>query len=112
MECREDSRRPRATGFAADLSIRRDLFRRVDSGQREGSTTMRFLLLLGEGDPGDESLGRFHTDLNDAGVLLAGDLGAGFWLVEVASLEEAAWWGRRLPTGRGEVEIRAVAADW
>ncbi len=73
---------------------------------------MRFLLLLGEGDPGDESLGRFHAELVDAGVLLAGDLGAGFWLVEVASLEEAAGWGRRVPDSRGEIEIRAVAADW
>lgn len=73
---------------------------------------MRFLILIGAADAAgaDESaLARYHEELVCAGVLLAGDLTAGFWLVEVDSRAEAVEWGRRLPCPGGDVEIRDVA---
>lgn len=72
---------------------------------------MRFLILIRGGDPFDEVLGRYHEELVRAGVLLTGDLGAGFWLLEVDSPAEACEWGRRVPRTCGEVEIRRVTAD-
>jgi hypothetical protein len=66
---------------------------------------MRFLILT-RPHTGDLDLARYHDELVQAGVLLAGDQAAGFWLLEVDSPEEAAEWGRRVPGG--EVEIREV----
>jgi hypothetical protein len=66
---------------------------------------MRFLILVGGGD---DSLVAYHRELVGAGVLLAGDVSAGFWLIEASSVEEAAEWGRRVP--REDVEVRQVAA--
>jgi hypothetical protein len=83
-------------------------------------------------------MGRFNEELVKAGVLLAGEglhptskgvrvrycgrertvvdgpfsetkeLIAGFWLLQVKSLEEAVEWARRVPFEEGEVEIRQV----
>lgn len=68
---------------------------------------MRFLILTDPADPADApAMARYHEELVCAGVLLAGDLTAGFWLLEVDSPAAAAEWGRRVP---GEdVEIREV----
>jgi hypothetical protein len=69
---------------------------------------MRFLILTEPADPRDEpALARYHDELVHAGVLLAGDLTAGFWLLEVESRAAAAEWGRRVPSE--DVEIREVA---
>ena len=89
------------------------------------------------------AMGKFNEEMVKAGVLLAGeglhptskgarikysgkertiskgpfavtgDLIAGFWLIQVKSLEEAADWMKRAPFGGGaEIEIRQVfAAD-
>lgn len=73
---------------------------------------MRVLILIDAADAAsaDEvAMRRYHDDLVRAGVLLAGDLAAGFWLLEVDSRAEAAEWGRRLPCPGGDVEIREVA---
>jgi len=83
-------------------------------------------------------MGRFNEELVKAGVLLAGEglhpsskgvrvrysgrertvvdgpfsetkeLVAGFWLLQVKSVEEAVEWARRVPFEEGEVEIRQV----
>ena len=90
-----------------------------------------------------EAMGRFNQEMVDAGVLLAGEglhpsskgarvlfldgariatngpfagtkaLIAGFWLIEVDSLEEAIGWAKRVPDPMGEgqeaeIEIRQV----
>jgi hypothetical protein len=68
---------------------------------------MRFLILTDPGDPTeDPAMARYHDELVRAGVLLAGDLTAGFWLLEVDSRAEAAEWGRRVP--HEDIEIREV----
>lgn len=68
---------------------------------------MRFLILTRPGCPRDDpDMSRYHDELVRAGVLLTGDLAAGFWLLEVDSRAEAAEWGRRVP--RADVEIREV----
>jgi hypothetical protein len=87
-----------------------------------------------------EAMGRYNTELVDAGVLLAAEgltpsadgfvvthdgesasvtdgpfaeskeLVAGFWILEVASREEAVQWARRCPIGPGvTLEVRRVA---
>ncbi|MEJ2887263.1 YciI family protein [Actinomycetospora aeridis] len=87
-----------------------------------------------------EAMGRYNTDLVDAGVLLAAEgltpsadgfvvthdgesptvtdgpfaeakeLVAGFWMIEVASREEAVQWARRCPIGPGvRLEVRRIA---
>lgn len=69
---------------------------------------MRILILTSPADPADEpAMARYHDELVCAGVLLAGDLTAGFWLLEVESRAAAAEWARRVPTD--DVEIREVA---
>jgi hypothetical protein len=69
---------------------------------------MRFLILTSPTDPADEpDLARYHESLVRAGVLLAGDLTAGFWLLEVTSRDAAEEWVRRLPSD--DVEVREVA---
>lgn len=69
---------------------------------------MRFLILTSPADPLDEpDLAEYHESLVRAGVLLAGDLAAGFWLLEVPSRATAAEWVRRLPSD--DVEVREVA---
>jgi hypothetical protein len=69
---------------------------------------MRFLILTEpEARSDDPDLTRYHEQLVCAGVLLVGDLTAGFWLLEVDSRAEAAEWGRRVP--RHDVEIRELA---
>jgi hypothetical protein len=73
---------------------------------------MRVLILIDAADAAnadETAMRRFHDELVRAGVLLAGDRVAGFWLLEVDSHAEAAEWGRRLPCRDGEVEIREVA---
>lgn len=86
-----------------------------------------------------EAMGRYNHDLVEAGVLLAAEglapsaegfvvthdgetatvtdgpfteakeLVAGFWILEVASREEAAQWARRCPIGPGvRLEVRRV----
>jgi hypothetical protein len=65
---------------------------------------MRFVLLTEPGE--DLAMTRYHEELVRAGVLLAGDHTAGFWLLEVDSRAEAEEWGRRMP--HGDVEIREV----
>jgi hypothetical protein len=71
---------------------------------------MRFLILTEPTEPTDPAeapaMARYHEELVRAGVLLAGDLTAGFWLVEVDSFATAAEWGRRAPSDT--VEIREV----
>jgi hypothetical protein len=72
---------------------------------------MRVLILIAAADAAsaDEvAMRRYHDELLRAGVLLAGDLTAGFWLLEVDSRAEATEWGRRLPCPDGDVEIREV----
>lgn len=87
-----------------------------------------------------EAMGRYNTDLVDAGVLLAAEglapsadgfvvthdgetptvtdgpfteakeLVAGFWILEVASREEAVQWARRCPIGPGvRLQVRRIA---
>jgi hypothetical protein len=87
-----------------------------------------------------EAMGRYNHDLVDAGVLLAAEglapsaegfvvthegegasvtdgpfteakeLVAGFWILEVASREEAVQWAQRCPIGPGvRLEVRRVA---
>jgi hypothetical protein len=87
-----------------------------------------------------EAMGRYNNDLVDAGVLLAAEgllpsaegfvvthageaptvtdgpfaeakeLVAGFWMLEVASREEAVQWARRCPIGPGvRLEVRRIA---
>jgi len=114
---------------------------------------MRYMLImeapesmrLGEPDapPADEAfeaMGRYNTDLVEAGVLLAAEglapsadgfevthdgetptvtdgpfaeakeLVAGFWMLEVASREEAVQWARRCPIGPGvRLQVRRIA---
>jgi hypothetical protein len=67
---------------------------------------MRFVILTQPGAD-DLDMARYHEELVRAGVLLAGDQAAGFWLLEVDSRAEADECGRRLP--HGDVEIREVA---
>jgi hypothetical protein len=86
-----------------------------------------------------EAMGRYNNDLLDAGVLLAAEglapsaegfvvthdgegatvtdgpfteakeLVAGFWILEVASREEAAQWAKRCPIGPGvRLEVRRI----
>jgi len=86
-----------------------------------------------------EQMGRFNEDLMKAGVLLAGEglsdaeegfvvdfsgetplvtdgpygetkeLFNGFWILDVASKEEAAEWAKRVPLGPGaKIEVRRV----
>ena len=87
-----------------------------------------------------EAMGRFNNDLVEAGVLLAAEglapssdgflvthdgegpsvtdgpfteakeLVAGFWMLEVASREEAVQWARRCPIGPGvTLQVRRIA---
>ena len=87
-----------------------------------------------------EAMGRYNTDLVEAGVLLAAEgltpssdgfvvthddetptvtdgpfaeakeLVAGFWILEVASREEAVQWARRCPIGPGvRLQVRRIA---
>ena len=86
-------------------------------------------------------MGKFNEELANAGVMLAGEglhpsskgarisydgdepavtdgpfaeakeLIAGFWLIQVASKEEAVEWMKRAPFREGEVEIRQVFED-
>jgi hypothetical protein len=68
---------------------------------------MRYLILTEPADPAEApAMARYHDELVRAGVLLAGDLTAGFWLLEVDSPATAAEWGRRVPSD--DVEIREV----
>ncbi|HSK61257.1 MAG TPA: YciI family protein [Actinomycetospora sp.] len=113
---------------------------------------MRYMLIMqapesmriGEADapPADEAfeaMGRYNTELVDAGVLLAAEglapsaegfvvtredadasvtdgpfteakeLIAGFWILEVASREEAVQWATRCPIGPGvRLEVRRI----
>ncbi len=85
-----------------------------------------------------DNMGRYNDELIKAGVLLSGEglhssadgarvhfhgedrtvtdgpfaetegLVAGFWILEVASKEEAVEWARRVPLASGEVEVRQV----
>ena len=85
-----------------------------------------------------EAMGRYNEELVKAGVLLAGEglhpssrgarvrfdgqsrividgpfsetkeLIAGFWLIQVKSMEEAIEWVKRVPFHDGEIEIRQV----
>lgn len=70
---------------------------------------MRFLILTDPAEPAD-ALADYHEQLIRAGVLLAGDLTAGFWLLEVDSPATAAEWGRRVPSDH--VEIRVVRDEF
>ncbi|HYH78943.1 MAG TPA: YciI family protein [Longimicrobium sp.] len=84
------------------------------------------------------AMGKFNEEMVNAGIMLAGeglhptskgarvrftdgkptvidgpfpqgDLVAGFWLIEVGSLQEAIDWVKRVPVGTaGEIEIRQV----
>ena len=62
------------------------------------------------------AMGKFNEELVKAGVsrgpfLLAGDLVAGFWLINTRSLDEAIEWMKRAPfSGGDEIEIRQVFA--
>ena len=86
-----------------------------------------------------EAMGRYNQSLVDAGILLAAEgltesrdgaivsfhkgkqtvkdgpfteakeLVAGFWIVQVKSLDEAIAWAKRIPFTEGAVEIRRVA---
>jgi hypothetical protein len=113
---------------------------------------MRYMLIMeapesmriGEADapPAEEAfeaMGRYNTELVDAGVLLAAEglapssegflvthdgegpsvtdgpfteakeLVAGFWMLEVASREEAVQWARRCPIGPGvTLQVRRI----
>jgi hypothetical protein len=83
-------------------------------------------------------MGRYNEELVKAGVMLAGEglhasskgarvrfsgekctvtdgpftetkeLIAGFWLIQVPSMDEAIEWARRIPFSDGEVEVRQV----
>jgi hypothetical protein len=85
-----------------------------------------------------ESMGRFNEEMAKAGVMLAGEglqpsstgarvrfaagrptvtdgpfphateLAAGFWIVQVASRDEAIAWARRVPFVDGEIEVRRI----
>lgn len=85
-----------------------------------------------------DAMGRFNEEMVKAGVMLMGEglrssargarlrysgarrtvangpfdhvdqLVAGFWIIKVASLEEAVAWARRAPFEDGEVEIRPL----
>jgi hypothetical protein len=85
-----------------------------------------------------ESMGRFNDELAKAGIMVAGEglaptsegkrvrfdgdapsvidgpftetkeLVAGYWVWEVASLDEAAEWLKRAPFSEGDVEIRRI----
>src|SRR5262250_3329803 len=85
-----------------------------------------------------EAMGRFNEEMAKAGVMLAGEglqpsskgarvrfaggkptvkdgpfphtseLAAGFWIVQVASRDEAIAWARRVPFVDGEIEVRQV----
>jgi hypothetical protein len=67
---------------------------------------MRFVILTSPHD--DQAMASYHDELVRAGVLLAGDQTAGFWLLEVDTPAEAAEWARRVP--QDDVELREVAA--
>lgn len=82
------------------------------------------------------AMGRYNQELLDAGALIElaglhpssrgvrvrfsgreravaegpfkGDLIAGFWLIQVSSMDEAVQWARRVPFQDGEVELRPV----
>ncbi|NBD12177.1 MULTISPECIES: YciI family protein [Corallococcus] len=86
------------------------------------------------------AMGKFNEELVKSGILLAGEglhpsskgarvtfsnkqtqvtdgpfaetkeLVAGFWIIEVKSMEEAIAWARRVPFTDGEIEIRRVFA--
>lgn len=86
------------------------------------------------------AMGKFNEELVKSGILLAGEglhpsskgarvtfsnkqtqvtdgpfaetkeLVAGFWIIEVKSMEEAIAWARRVPFKDGEIEIRRVYA--
>src|SRR6185437_5997644 len=79
-----------------------------------------------------DAMGAFNEQLIKAGVLLAGEgladsstgarveyssdgpiaetkeLISGFWILQVASRDEAIEWARRIPLGSGRVEVRRV----
>ncbi|MCG6207099.1 YciI family protein [Rhodopseudomonas sp. HC1] len=60
------------------------------------------------------AMGRFNEEMIKGGVIhgpFAGDLAAGFWLIETGSLDEAVGWIRRAPFGPGDaIEIRWILA--
>jgi hypothetical protein len=86
-----------------------------------------------------EEMGALNEEMAKAGVMLAGEglhpsskgarvtfsegtpivtngpfpspdqLVGGYWVIEVASIEEAIGWARRVPFENGEIEIRQVA---
>ncbi len=93
----------------------------------------------GRNPEGAQAMGRFHQELTDAGVLLAAgalqpsgkgvrvrfkgkdrhvmdgpfveskELVAGYWIWQVASLDEAIEWLKRAPFGDGmELEVRPI----
>ncbi|HEX6356993.1 hypothetical protein [Actinophytocola sp.] len=66
---------------------------------------MRYVILTHPGD--DLAMARYHDELVQAGVLLAGDQAAGFWLLEVDTRAEADEWARRVP--HDDVEVRELA---
>jgi hypothetical protein len=71
---------------------------------------MRYLILTAPGSPRDDhAMTHYQDELVRAGVLLVGDLAAGFWLLEVDSAAAAREWARRLP--RNDVEIREVTSS-
>ncbi|CAM5377517.1 YciI family protein [Leifsonia shinshuensis] len=99
---------------------------------------MRYLLLLSTDGPAPAGdLQRYTADLIRAGVLLAGELlaaedgahlqlavdgprtnadllpisavrPAALWIVQAADRAEAVEWARRVPLGRGRVEVRRI----
>lgn len=99
---------------------------------------MRYLLTLSTDGPAPaESLQRYTVDLIRAGVLLVGEVladddcthveltfggprtdaelqpvsavrPAAVWIVQTSDRAEAVEWARRLPLGRGRVEVRRI----
>ncbi|MER5392916.1 YciI family protein [Saccharopolyspora sp. NPDC002686] len=55
--------------------------------------------------------GRGSTTVVDGPFTETKELVAGYWILDVASREEAIEWARRIPFESGEVEIRKVAEE-
>ncbi|KAA5837320.1 YciI family protein [Saccharopolyspora hirsuta] len=55
--------------------------------------------------------GRGETTVVDGPFTETKELVAGYWILEVASRDEAIGWARRIPFQSGEVEIRKVAEE-
>ncbi len=50
-----------------------------------------------------------RTTVTDGPFTEAKELVAGFWIIDVKSLDEAIEWARRVPFVEGEIEVRQVA---